>query len=51
MKINEYVIVYRPFETSDMTLEALSFGDDEAAALNEFRLLHPTMHVESVKQK
>lgn len=48
---NEYVIVYQPFETSDMTLEALAFGKDDEEALKEFKMLHPQQYVKSVTKK
>lgn len=51
MKRSEYVVVYLPFEGSDMTLESLEFGRDEDEALKEFKMLHPAMRVVSVKAK
>lgn len=51
MKRSEFVIVYLPFDTSDMELEALSFGKDEEEALREFNSRHPQVRVKSVTQK
>jgi hypothetical protein len=51
MQRNEFVVVYMPFEGSDMTLESLEFGVDEAEALREFKTVHPTARVKSVTSK
>jgi len=45
---NEYVVVYLPFEESDLTVESLEFGKDEEEALNEFKVRHPNARVKSV---
>jgi hypothetical protein len=51
MQRSEFVIVYMPFEDSDMTLEQLEFGKDEADALKEFEKTHPVARVKEVKAK
>lgn len=51
MQRNEYVVVYMPFENSDMTLDTLEFGVDEGEALRLFTLLHPVARVVSVTQR
>jgi predicted DNA-binding protein (UPF0251 family) len=51
MQRSEFVVVYMPFEASDMTLESLEYGVDEAEALREFRMNHPTARVKEVKSK
>ena len=51
MQRSEFVVVYMPFEESDMTLESLEYGVDEAEALREFRMNHPTARVKEVKSK
>jgi hypothetical protein len=51
MRRSEFVVVYMPFEGSDMTLESLEYGTDEAEALSEFKAAHPTARVKSVTSK
>jgi hypothetical protein len=51
MERSEFVVVYLPFETSDMTLEALAHGATEEDATKDFRTRHPNESIKSVTKR
>lgn len=51
MERNEYVVVYFPFEGSDMVLESLEYGATDEEALKEFKERHTAARVKSVTRK
>ena len=51
MQRSEFIVVYMPFDGSDMTLEQFEFGKDEEDALKEFEKTHPGVCVKEVKEK
>lgn len=51
MERNEYVVVYFPFDGSDMVLESLEYGATDEDTLKEFKERHTAARVKSVTRK